>query len=246
MDIFLRIFLLFLSTLVLAQVQPVVDEPVFYGCNDPLFSQKQKRDCSEAKFQEFILKKLAAAKNLKNNAIEGLFVIEIEIDELGRTTKAVLLKGLEPQVDQEILSILREIPYWTPAESKGKEVKVNRIFPIRVVHEKDQNAQFYKILWSGLEAEIVDIATLQKHIYRTIPFVRNAKGSQEKIEKLYIELKGKKKRKLILFKSEEQWREDIKMQLKKIKKLQSVLLKIEFSEGFKKIALQKNIYIDKD
>lgn len=62
--------------------------------------------------------------------IEGLLVIELDIDENGRVQAARVRKGLEPQVDREALSIIKRWIF-APAIVEGKAIATTQLFRYR-------------------------------------------------------------------------------------------------------------------
>lgn len=62
--------------------------------------------------------------------LTGLMVIETEIDEAGRVTRAKLRKGLEEELDQECLEAVRSARF-QPATLAGKPIASTRLLRLR-------------------------------------------------------------------------------------------------------------------
>lgn len=62
--------------------------------------------------------------------IEGMLVIEVDIDERGRVTQADVRKGLEPELDRECLAGIEGAAF-TPASLGGRAVASTRFLRLR-------------------------------------------------------------------------------------------------------------------
>lgn len=59
-------------------------------------------------------------------------VIGIIIDASGTAVKHIIEQGVEPRMDQRVLSTLAQIRVWTPATKNGKPVKSKLSIPVAV------------------------------------------------------------------------------------------------------------------
>ena len=57
-------------------------------------------------------------------------IVQFTIEASGTITHPRILKSCNPQLDDQILSAIRNIPKWQPAEQKGKPIATLYSFPI--------------------------------------------------------------------------------------------------------------------
>ncbi len=69
---------------------------------------------------------------LKKQGLEGLAVLSFVVDKRGKISSIKVLKSLHPDMDQEIIKVIQNMPAWTPGYQDGKKVKVKYTIPIRV------------------------------------------------------------------------------------------------------------------
>lgn len=61
----------------------------------------------------------------------GNVYVQFTIKNNGKITNAVVLKGLEPVLDNEALRVIRMMPAWTPATMNGKPIVMRYNLPIK-------------------------------------------------------------------------------------------------------------------
>jgi protein TonB len=59
--------------------------------------------------------------------------VQFAINSKGEVVDAVILKGVDPALDQEALRVIMSSPKWEPGRQRGKPVKVQFTFPINFV-----------------------------------------------------------------------------------------------------------------
>ncbi len=65
------------------------------------------------------------------NGIEGMVVLEFEIDTLGRTGNIRVLKSVGYGLDEEASRLIKEMPAWKPAILRGRKVRCMYRYPVR-------------------------------------------------------------------------------------------------------------------
>lgn len=173
------------------------DEPaLFEGCNDPLISAAQKEDCSRQKIAEFISKKMNYPDSAAANKIEGLVLLRFTIDSSGAVTMVELLKGIDKACNEEALRLLRSMPRFSPARKAAQAVESKMTIPIRfrlndMLHHP--NEDLYQLHWAKMVQDSISRKELQAMLAAEMPFVRDAKGWNYRIENLELTyLKGQK------------------------------------------------------
>ena len=60
-------------------------------------------------------------KALKDS-IQGRVIVKLVVEKDGKIGDAVVVKGIDPEIDQEALRVTKEMPAWIPAQNNGKPV----------------------------------------------------------------------------------------------------------------------------
>ncbi|WP_197088611.1 TonB family protein [Rufibacter radiotolerans] len=67
------------------------------------------------------------------NKISGTVLVEFTIKKDGSLEDFEVLKSLDPEVDRELIRILKRMPYWIPSRQDGKRVNFRYRMPYTVV-----------------------------------------------------------------------------------------------------------------
>ncbi len=62
--------------------------------------------------------------------IQGKVYVQIVIDKVGQVQESVVVRSVDPILDNEAIRIIRNMPNWTPGKQRGKPVNVRMILPI--------------------------------------------------------------------------------------------------------------------
>ncbi len=105
------------------------DEEIFFVVEDmPSFQGKGQEG-----FREWIARNLKYPESAAKKGIGGRVYVQFAINSKGEVVDAVILKGIDPEVDQEALRVVMSSPKWEPGRQRGKPVKVQFTFPINFV-----------------------------------------------------------------------------------------------------------------
>lgn len=66
-----------------------------------------------------------------DNRIQGVVVVQFIIDEKGKITKPIILRGIGGGCDEEALRVIALMPDWKPGRQRGLAVRVRYNLPIR-------------------------------------------------------------------------------------------------------------------
>lgn len=66
---------------------------------------------------------------IKNNA-EGRVIVKFVVETDGSISSPVILRGISPELDNEALRLVKEMPAWIPARNNGQPVASNYVLPI--------------------------------------------------------------------------------------------------------------------
>lgn len=81
-------------------------------------------------FREYVVKNLKYPENLENLRIEGTVYIQFVVERSGKLSNIRILRGVHPDIDNEVVRIIKSSPVWTPGKQQGKQVRVAYTFPI--------------------------------------------------------------------------------------------------------------------
>lgn len=94
--------------------------------------QKPEYPGGMAKFYEYIASKFVYPKPANGAYVSGRVVASFTISETGSVTEVKILKGMGPEIDEQIVSILNNSANWKPAIIDGKAVSYSLQLPVSV------------------------------------------------------------------------------------------------------------------
>ncbi|MEA1887968.1 MAG: M56 family metallopeptidase [Bacteroidota bacterium] len=97
-----------------------VDDQIFVVVEDmPTF-----RGGDVNKFREWVQSNVTYPRIAAENGIQGKVFVMFVVDEKGQVTKAEILKGVDPSLDDEVLRVVNSSPSWSAGLQRGIPVKV--------------------------------------------------------------------------------------------------------------------------
>ena len=84
------------------------------------------------KMFEFILENFEYPTECKKRNVRGKVEVEFTIEKGGDMSALCILKGLDPDIDREMLRVFRAMPRWTPATKNGELVRYTLVVPVTV------------------------------------------------------------------------------------------------------------------
>lgn len=109
--------------------EEITDEEIFFVVeNMPSFQGKGQEG-----FREWIARNLKYPESVAKKGIGGRVFVQFAVNSKGEVVDAVILKGVDPALDQEALRVIMSSPKWEPGRQRGKPVKVQFTFPINFV-----------------------------------------------------------------------------------------------------------------
>ena len=71
--------------------------------------------------------------------LEGKVYLSIEVAKTGNIENVKVVRGVDPILNEEALSVIQSSPKWNPATVKGKPVNFAMQLPINFTLSKDGN-----------------------------------------------------------------------------------------------------------
>ena len=84
-------------------------------------------------FRDYISRNLRYPETAKENNIEGRVFVQFVVKADGSVDDARIVRGVDPDLDEEALRVVRSSPGWTPGRQRGQAVSVAFTFPINFV-----------------------------------------------------------------------------------------------------------------
>jgi len=107
--------------------EPPDTEPVpFFKLEDkPLFMGQPY-----SYFHKYIGDNLKYPSNIAGYGITGRVFVEFIINEKGEVDNIKIIRSLHPELDAEVLRVIKSSPEWTPGKQRGRPVKVPFTFSV--------------------------------------------------------------------------------------------------------------------
>lgn len=84
----------------------------------------------EKALAEYISKELRYPAKAIDNGIFGRVICTFVIDAKGKVTNVQVIRSVDPDLDQEAVRVIQNMPDWTPGKQRGKQVAVKYTMPI--------------------------------------------------------------------------------------------------------------------
>ena len=147
------ILILSITSGILAQDTSSTVPPLFYGCDDPFISPKQRAACSVPKLMAYVAQELVYPDSARQNNIEGLVVVSFVVNDSGKVEEVELIKDIGHGCGAEALRVVRSFPKFTPAKINGNAISQKLTLPIRFKktdEAKADNSNLYQLIWGRL------------------------------------------------------------------------------------------------
>ncbi|MBR5700080.1 MAG: energy transducer TonB [Bacteroidales bacterium] len=81
-------------------------------------------------FAKWINSQIVYPEGAKERKAEGRVVVTFKVGADGQIKDVALAKGVDPEIDAEVLRVVKSAPAWTPGEQNGKPVDVSYTCPL--------------------------------------------------------------------------------------------------------------------
>lgn len=96
----------------------------------------------DTELMKYIISNLRYPLSAKDKGIQGRVIIRFVINTNGEVANAEVLRGLEPDCDNEALRVIKGMPKWTPGSQNGRDVPVFFTIPIVYRLSKDEEKRW--------------------------------------------------------------------------------------------------------
>ena len=67
----------------------------------------------------------------KEKEISGKVIVQFIINEEGEITTPTIIKSVHPLLDKEAITVIKNMPNWSPGMQRGQKVKVRYTIPVK-------------------------------------------------------------------------------------------------------------------
>lgn len=103
----------------------VITQPEFKGGSEALY--------------KYILTNFEYPEEAAKRSISGTMEVEFTVEKSGDISNVGILKGLDEQVDEQVLRLLKAMPRWTPATRNGIPVRYKVSMPLTLKLSKNKH-----------------------------------------------------------------------------------------------------------
>ncbi len=79
---------------------------------------------------KFILDNFQYPEDSKKRNVRGTAEVEFTIEKSGDMSAISIIKGIDPDIDEELLRVFKAMPMWTPATRNGNPVRYKVFMPV--------------------------------------------------------------------------------------------------------------------
>ncbi len=81
-------------------------------------------------FATWVKEHLVFPESALEMGIEGKVIVQFVVNSKGAIEKVVVLRGVDPVLDQEVIRTIQNSPKWVPGKQGGKPVKQQFVIPV--------------------------------------------------------------------------------------------------------------------
>lgn len=120
------------ATDLLAGLEPYDEEPEDYD-DTPFIHVEQMPEFMGGgldAFRRYVMTRLDYPKIARDNDIQGTVHVNFVVNRNGELIDVKILRGVDPLLDNEVLSVLKDTPKWEPGKQRGNPVNVIFTMPV--------------------------------------------------------------------------------------------------------------------
>lgn len=85
----------------------------------------------ETALETYIRENMKYPKPAQDNGIEGVVTVEFTVKTDGSIGQIKIVRMLDPDLEQEAIRLVKQMPAWTPAEKGGQAVDQTVTLPVK-------------------------------------------------------------------------------------------------------------------
>jgi len=95
-----------------------------------IYTYVEKMPVAGYNYHEYLGKNIRYPDNARENNIQGKVIIKFLVNEDGSISDCKVIRGVDSELDKEVLRVVKSFPPWKPGMQNGKPVKVWYTLPI--------------------------------------------------------------------------------------------------------------------
>ena len=89
---------------------------------------------TEKSFKKYFNENFRVPAIVIDQGVSGRIYIEFVVEKEGSISQVKVLRGIENNLDKEVLEIIKKMPKWIPGTKDGKAVRTHFLLPILLSH----------------------------------------------------------------------------------------------------------------
>ena len=81
-------------------------------------------------FSAWVNQHLEYPEIARENGVQGRVMLQFTVNPDGSVSNVVVVRGVDPSLDQEAVRVIQSSPKWTPGRQRDRAVKVTYTFPV--------------------------------------------------------------------------------------------------------------------
>ena len=112
----------------------------FYDCDErPLFSNNAD---PRHFLKEWVYHYLRYPQSAVRDGVQGTVMVQFIIEKDGKVSEVKVVKGVDPELDDEALRVIKASPKWKPGKMGGNRVRASLTIPVEFRLEKKNKPSF--------------------------------------------------------------------------------------------------------
>ena len=103
--------------------------PVFPGC-EKARNNDERKACFQTKLLEYVVKNFEFPEQARELNLQGRIYVKFVVEKNGEVSNIEILRGVDPILDNEAVRCVKGLPRISPAEQRGKPVRMSFVLPI--------------------------------------------------------------------------------------------------------------------
>jgi protein TonB len=109
--------------------QTLPEETLLTVCSCDSVDHKPEFPGGFEELKKFITNNVVYPDSAKHHLIEGFVLVQVIVDENGKTESATVLKPVNEYLDKEAIRVVKSMPDWVPGLKNGENVKCSLKIP---------------------------------------------------------------------------------------------------------------------
>lgn len=105
--------------------------PIFPGCESST-NNEEKKQCFQQQLLKYVGENFEYSEAARQLKIQGRVILQFVVEKDGSISNVILLRGVDPWLDDEAIRVIKSLPRITPASQRGKPVRMSFVVPIKL------------------------------------------------------------------------------------------------------------------